>query len=115
MTGPDLDAAVGDQRGGVDRLHRRMRQKRRLVGRLDLTAFGRGRIASAVDDPAWLEGRALIERGPVGGKHVIGGNAERLAVIPGHFRLLEGGGSLGIARCDDCKVVGAFDKSPHAR
>ena len=57
---PDLDLAVGDARGAVDRLHRRVRE----VGRaIDLLAMAHAGLVGRADVAATVKGEAAVDGG----------------------------------------------------
>src|ERR1019366_9773377 len=114
MASPDLGARFGHERRRVHRLHRRMGKEGRLISRLYRPTRGVADVARRVDHPSRLVVRALVERGAVGGEHVLSREFQAFRLVPDYIRLLK-------RRCcerkgigDDSQVVPAFDQAVHA-
>ena len=77
---PDLAAVLADMDRAVHRLHRRVREERNLVGRLDLGGGARHRLVDIADV---LRDRPRIERRLLElGRDVVGAELGVRAVVP---------------------------------
>ena len=114
MACPDLGARFGHERRCVYRLHRRMGEERRVISRLDRLARGVADVARRVDYPSRFVVGALVERGAVGGEHVLGGEFQAFRLVPNDVYLLERRRCERIGIGDDSQVVRAFDQAVYA-
>ena len=114
MAGPDLGARFGHERRCVCRLHRRMGEEGRIISRLDRLARGLADVARRVDYPSRFVVGALVERGAVGGEHVLGREFQAFRIVPDDVYLLERRRCERIGIGDDSQVVRAFDQAVYA-